>query len=120
MGTLDGLRTVARSITDQFGTTATFTARTPGRYDIQDGAQTTAAATTTVKGVRSRFKAYELDNSVRSSDLKFIFGASNLTTPPDVDDSVTIDGEVYRLVDIITTHGTDLDVLYTMQLRRDD
>jgi predicted transcriptional regulator of viral defense system len=118
MGTLDApLRAVAKSLIGEFGTAGTITRVTPGRYNIQAGTQAETTANTTVSGVVSAFKHYELGAEIRATDRKYLVAASDVTFVPDVDDRVTIGSDTYRIVRTREVQATDQAAVYELALR---
>lgn len=123
MGTLDGLRNTAKAIVDTFGTSVTLTSHSTLAYTVSTGVPTATTATTTVKAVVVRQSdedpsAFaESARTGRWTDARVIVAASDLSTKPDTDDTVTIDGDIYRIIDVKTERGTDQAVVYDMSLR---
>jgi len=118
MGVLDGpLRAVSKTVIDTFGTAGTLTHRTEGAYNVTTGTSTPTTSTTAVNGTLSDYSANERGDGIRATDLKFTIPAASVTTAPDPDDTVTIDGTVYQVVDVRPTYSGDQVAIYELQLR---
>ena len=119
MGTLDGLRTVAKSLMSAFGTSVTITRVTPAKYNVGSGTQAETTTTTTLNAVVDSYSAAELRDGIRHTDRKLLVAASDVTFLPDVDDRVTIGSDTYRIMSVNVVQGTDQAVVYEVQIRYD-
>jgi hypothetical protein len=119
MGTLDGLRSTAKSLMDVFGTSVTVTRVTPGTYKPLTGQQAETTTATTLNAVVDMYRSFELSDQIRAADRKLLVAASDVTFLPDVDDRVTISGDAYRIMSVNVMQGTDQAVVYELQIRHD-
>lgn len=80
--------------------TATYTRITPATStDITDGDLEDVVASTNIKILTRRYRAFEIDGArIQSGDLEFMFPKTLLTFEPDVDDQATRAGRTYRVI----------------------
>ena len=113
-----GLRdnTATRLIT-RFGREHTFTRVTYGAYDPVSGTSPETSATFTANAVKEEFSAFERnDSSIQVDDIKLI--AEAVSDGFEVDDSITIESEEYKLIRVDPIKPGPTVVAWTLQARK--
>lgn len=98
----------------ELGVKYTFTHTTQGAYDPATGTTTDTISTYTAYAVRDEFSAYERnDSSIAVGDIKMIGESANYA----VDDTVTIDSIVYKIMRAAPVKPGATTMVYNLQLR---
>jgi len=119
------LRRSALNLINRFGQSMTYTSKAAAAYSVSTSSVTLTNTDYTVKGVVFDFDTMNtgtqmLDNSlIEAGDRRVYIAASGLNFTPKLEDTLTINSEVWRVVRIINAidpGGTML--LYDLQIRR--
>lgn len=117
-GFYESLRdSTAGPLISQYGFTVSIKRIVHGDYrtDIQEALAT--PQNYTAKIVRTNFQISEIDgDNIKAGDVKALVAVG--TWEPQVGDQVTIDGEVFFVMDYWPLSPGGVDVLYTVQLRK--
>lgn len=118
MGALDGVaRNVASSLIKKFGRDSTATITTSQGYNPALGYAETTTSTATVKGVVARWNHAEiLGSQIRMTDIKFVVAAQG-NTAPTMNDTFTIDGVEFEVVEIREVWSGEQVAYYHVALR---
>lgn len=119
MGVLDGLRAVADGVLGTFGTDVTLTTHSTLTYTVSTGTPGSTTASSTVPAVVTSWKWHERRPEIRETDMKLILAAADVDARPDVDDTVTLNSKLYRIVDVRDVRATDQSALYICNIRYD-
>ncbi len=117
MSFYSNLAAVSTRLLKSKGKTVTFT-RTTGLFDPILG-QKSAIQTTTITGYGASFNynTSEIDETlIKSGDIRFLF--EPVLTPPEVGDTIPIDGNTYTVKGVKKTKPADIILLYECNLRR--
>lgn len=109
--------TATRLLRDN-GQAITFTYETGEVIDPATGVVTTPASESTVDGfgVATNYKNAEIDGqSVLASDLKLL--ASNVATEPKPNWKVGVNGETWRVMQVMPVNPAGTNVMYICQIR---
>lgn len=107
------LVTSAFSIIDDLRDTAVFTRKIPTVYNPITDSMGYTTTVVTVKGVFARFSAHEVtDRIVTLTDAKFLFPASAMTFVPSVNDTLSIKGKIWDVVEIMAPPADALIILH--------
>ena len=118
--TLDAkMRSTASRLLAKFGKAVPITVVVK-TYSPSSGAFTvTSTTTTTVNGAVSEFSAGITGNAdVISGDLKVTIAAMDLTQEPLAGDTVVIDGQTYKVINVFPTYSGELVALWKLQVRK--
>lgn len=115
----DTFRELAHDMIAEFGKIVTFTKTTPGTYDPVSG--TTTGSTTTNTSIKvtppSAFDIKEVNGtSIQTGDVKVSTAAVDHV--PDINQSVTFDGNTYNIISVSPVYSGDLVAKYDCQLRK--
>lgn len=105
--------TALRLITE-FGRDLTFTKDTEGAYNPATGKYATTSATYTKKVAVTQYKATEYNDIIQKGDLKLVAESYAYA----MSDTVSIDSEVYRIIDIKQLKPAATEVAVIMQVRK--
>lgn len=117
MGVLStNLKAIASSLLTDFGETVTFIRETTSEYNVNTGAVDPVTTTTYSGNGYTRFYTInEIDgNIVQQND---IFLLVYTTTEPVVNDTVSVDSVLYRVMNVEKLKAQGENVLYRVQLR---
>ena len=111
-----GLQTTASTLLTTYGQALTFTRVAEGDYNPVDSSTGPATTTTyTGKGHPSAYTAIEVDGTlIQQKDVKLTLYT---TGTPAVDDAVTLDTVVYRVMSVEKVNAQGLTIIYKLQLR---
>lgn len=112
-------RPLAHNLIAKYGKDVTFTKTTAGTYDPVTG--TTTGSTTTDTSVKvtppSAFDIKEVNGtSIQTGDVKVSTAAVDYV--PDINQSVTFDGNTYNIISVSPVYSGDLVAKYDCQLRK--
>ena len=112
------MRHTATALINRFGAAATITRTDGATFDPATGGYTGGTTTTiTGNGARMRFERSEIDGEIiQRGDFRLLFGAG--TGEPQIDDVVTFDGQIYRIMAVLSTSPSGIAVMYDLHCRR--
>lgn len=116
MALSDELIIVAQSLLAEFGELCSFSHVDNVEFDIET--QSNITSTTAYSGYcfPSEYKASEMiEHTIQVGDLKIIAG--QMSRVPLVGDTVTINGQAMRILNVFRTRMTGQDIIYTLQAR---
>lgn len=110
------LAATAVRLIEKYGVEYTFTNVTQGAFDPATGSPASSTSTTyTAHAVRDEYSTFEKNNaSVEVDDIKLIAEVASYT----IDDTVSVDSEVYRVVSVDPIKPGATTVAYMLQLRK--
>lgn len=109
---------LAEQLIGDYGTSIVLTHKVTA-YAPSTGVMTTTETTQAVKGVVRRFSSRWWGNaSVQLGDLEVMLAANTLTNDPVTGDLVTIDGQVYSIVEVSRQLAQDAKVGWVLQVRK--
>ena len=112
----DNLRATATRLLTEKGQLATFNRETSTSFDHVTGIDTTTPSSFTAYGHPSTYNSREINGSViQAGDIRFLMEG---VTAPMIEDLVTIDGDIYRVIDVTSTKAQGTVVTYEVQLRK--
>jgi hypothetical protein len=113
-----GLRdNTATKLIARFGRLHTFTRVTYGAFDPATGTSAETSATFTANAVKEEFSAFERnDSSIQVDDVKFI--AEAVSNGFEVDDSITIESQQYKLTRVNPIKPGAVVVAWELQARK--
>lgn len=112
-----GLAATATRLLTSKGKVVTFTRYTSTDFDPAQGINTTTTSTFTGNGAAFGYKSGEIDGTVViKGDIRLIVDA--MTTPPLIEDNVTIDSLIYRVMNVEKVNPAGTPVIYKVQLRK--
>ena len=116
MSVYSRLLSTADRLIAKYGVQYTFTTTVQGAYDPATGSPGSTTSTTyTADCVRDEYSTFEKNNaSVEVNDIKMI----GEVAPYILDDTVTIDSDVYRIVSIDPIKPGPTVLAYMLQLRK--
>lgn len=121
-GALDGMmRSVAKSLIGTFGTTATITTHTGGNYDpITDGTVPGSDVQVVVPcSPPEEYKNYVIDGTrIQTGDMKILIPALVYATSPVTAQTITIRGQIYKIISVIPVSSGNQEAVWEVQLRR--
>jgi len=111
------LQKTATSLITNFGAAATITRDEGRRFDPASGKYFTGLTSTyALKGVRAQFNVMEAaSNNVQDSDVRILVQSG--VTVPLINDSLTFDSIVYRVMGVKTESPSGTDVFYDLHCR---
>lgn len=111
------LRAVASRLLTTYGQNLTFTRKTSTGYNAATGVNTLTTSQFSAHGAAFEYNAAEIDGTnIQRGDLRLLLEWA--TTAPILGDTVTIDGLVYRVMNIQPTNPGGVVVMNELQLRR--
>ncbi len=114
--TLQNAVKTAFSVIDELLVDVTYTRITVGAYDTATGKPAKTSVPYALKGLVENYKAQDADGSlVKRTDLRLTIRQTELAFMPSIEDTVTVTGQKYKVVDIKPDTG---NVLWLLQLRR--
>ena len=108
------LAATAVSLLTDFGQDVTFTSKTEGAYNKSTGQYGTTSANYTKKAAVTGYKSNEFNDIIQQGDLKVI--AESYTYA--LGDTVAIDSEDYRILDIKQIKPAGTEVAVVLQVRK--
>jgi len=113
----NNLKSVASSLLQDKGQQVTFTRAGSAAFNPVTGANTKSESTFTGYGAAFDYNKAEIDDVVvQRGDIRFLLEAT--TTAPENDDTVSIDSESYRVMNVKKTSPAGTVVVYELQLRK--
>lgn len=111
------LATIASKTISKYGAPVTFTRTIEGAFDPATGKDSTATTSTFgAFGIRDAFRSSEIDGTnIVNTDVRLFIKVP--ATVPAIDDTVTLDGVVYRVMNVTPVSPNNTIVLYDIQLR---
>jgi hypothetical protein len=112
------LQSTASRLLQDNGQAITFSYKTGEVINPATGTVTTPASDETVDGfgVAVNYKNAEIDGqTVLESDLKLL--ANNLATAPEVNWKVAVNGETWRVMQVMPINPAGTNVMYILQIR---
>lgn len=117
MSFYSGLVTVAQRLLISKGKLLTFSRETSSAFDPILGHNTVSVSTYTGNGAAFDYNHREIDGEIiQRGDIRLILEAT--TTAPTINDSVTIDSDVYRVMEVRPISPAGTVVVYEIQLRK--
>jgi len=108
---------LALEVLTEFGQTITVNRETSSSFDPVLGIDTTVSSSFTGKGAAFEYKATEIDGTVvQAGDIQLYLNATS--TAPLIDDRITIDSNVYEVMNVEQINPAGTPVLYILQLRK--
>jgi hypothetical protein len=113
----DTLQKTATKLITNFGANAVITRLSGRTFNPATGAYSTGSSTNfTLKAVRSQFNAFEkASESVQDKDVRLL--AQSGVTVPVINDTLTFDSVVYRIMEVKTESPSGTDVFYDLHCR---
>lgn len=113
----NNLQKTATKLIANFGAPLTVSRATGQTFNPNTGAYSTGStATFALKGVRAQFNVMEAaSNNVQDSDVRIL--AQSGVTVPLINDSVTFNSIVYRVMDVKTESPSGTDIFYDLHCR---
>lgn len=113
----DNLKSVASKLLQDKGQQLTFTRAGSAAFDPVTGGNTKSESTYTGYGAAFDYNKAEIDGVVvQRGDIRLILEAT--ATEPENDDTVSIDSESYRVMNVKKTSPAGTVVAYELQLRK--
>jgi len=108
------LSSKAAALITSLGQSLTFTRTTEGVYNPATGRNATTTATYTKQCAVTNYEANEIGDAIQKGDLKLVAEAYAYA----IGDSVAIDGQNYRIVDVNQYNPAGVLVACTLQVRK--
>ena len=109
------LQSTATRLIEEYGQALTFTRTTEGSYNPATGQTTSDTSTEFTKNAAVfDYKTHEMVGAVESGDKKLI--AEDYAY--EVSDTVTIDGDLYRVMEVKRMKPGDTSLAYELRVRR--
>lgn len=116
MSFYSNMQSVATNLLTKYGQIVTLTRETVTDYDPVLGAETKTTTTFTCYGAIFNYEQSEIDGAaIQRGDSRLIL--QSLSAAPAADDFVTVDGRVYRVMNVTITAPGGTVVIYELQLR---
>ena len=106
---------VATKLITKYGALHTFTRSEPGAYDPASGTRPQALTTYTANMVKDSYNAFERgDSNIQVGDIKIIAEVATF----EINDTVSVDSQDYRLVNVNPIKPGPTVVAYELQARK--
>jgi len=116
MSFYSGMQATAINLLTKFGQLVTITRETVTAFDPVLGSETKTTTTFTGYGALFNYEQSEIDGAtIQRGDSRLVL--QSLSAAPAVDDFATVDGRVYRVMNVTTTAPGGTVVIYELQLR---
>jgi len=117
MSFYDDMQNTVAELLDEFGITVTLTHKTMS-HNVSTGVSTPTTSTQTPKGIVKSYREDQIDGTlIKRGDNLVVLDASELTTAPTIDDTITVGSTVYTIVNVDTKEPTDTPLAYMCQSR---
>ncbi len=114
-------RATALRLIAKFGKGVTYTSVSDGTYSPDTGSVTPSETPSSIKALISAYDKHGdgfASGAVRESDRKVMFAASGLTFTPKQGDKVTIDSDVFTVLDVKQIYSGELVAIYELHGRK--
>jgi hypothetical protein len=114
-------RATADKLLKNFGQAATLTRIVTGAYDPATGVGATTSTAVAVTAVLLEYSDAQRASAgglIQQKDRKALVAVEAQTVAPDVEDTLTVGGEVFKIVACRPLSPAGVDVLYTLQVRK--
>lgn len=112
----------AQKLLSSFGQDVTVKRIITGTYDTATGSVSNTETTYTAKAVLLDYKRLDAGNGlaglIQINDKKLLVSPVGLTVAPDANDLVTINSEVWNVVNVKAIKPASIVVLYELQIRK--
>lgn len=118
MAFYDEMATVADELITEFGQVVTITRKGKVDYNPTTGATEHSDIVFNGVAVVEPYADYRADSLIKAGDMKITLASKGLPHVLRVDDTVTIGGDIYHIVNIKETNPAGKSLIYEIQGRR--
>lgn len=109
------IRNTATTLLTKYGQAYTFTTYAQGAYDPTTGTNSVTSSTYSKIGVKSSYNTFERNNTaIQAGDIRFVAEDGDY----EIGDTVVINSEDWRVMDVRPVEPADAGVIYILQLRK--
>jgi hypothetical protein len=110
------LAATAQSLLTRYGESVTFSRETTSAFDPASGIVTSSTSTFDGLVAKFNYRSSEIDGeTIKMGDVRLV---ASISTEPQVDDSVVLDGLSYRVMNVENIKPAGTNVIYKLQVRK--